>query len=238
MTKKVKLLILMLSIPITYFIYILNNNKNINYIALGDDLSVGINSFGIANYSYSDYIKDYIRENNMLNIYTNKLSERNKTITEEYNDILVNKKVKIDNKTYNIKKLLRESDILTISLGQNDIRYEISSTNKQKLTSRDYTQIAETIFTKYKTLITEIKKYFKRDLYLLGTYYRTETERNISQQLNKKLKEYCNDNKMTFIDISYIGNDKYFDNRNSNLPNDEAYLEISKSIISRLILEK
>lgn len=238
MSRKTKILILLLSIPIIYFIYSQYNNKNIDYIALGDEISLGINSYGIANYSYSDYIKDYINKQDMLNIYTNKLSERNKTITEQYNDILVNKKIKINNKVYNIKKLLRESDIVTISLGQNDIRHEITNTNKRFISIQDNITISKKIFKKYKDLIEEIKKYCKAEIYLIGTYHRTEQEKIISDNLNDKIKEYCNKNNINFIDISYISDDNYFDNNNSNLPNNDAYYKISEQIIDKISLKK
>lgn len=231
MSKKIKLLILMLSIPTVYIIYILCGNKNINYISLGDDIALGINSYGIANYSYSDYFKDYLEKNKSLNLYTNDFSNKGKTIIELYNDILINKKKTINKKTYNIKKIMRESDIMTLSIGQNDIRFELNNLNKEIATKEDYDNISEKIYLKYDCLLKEINKYFKGELYIIGTYYKTEEEKEVSKRINKKIQEYIENKNISYINLENIIKKDSFNNSNSKMPNDEVYYIIGNELI-------
>ena len=59
MKKIIFILILFLS---CYFIYNLTIDSKINYLTIGDSLSSGINIYGIKQYGYSDYVKDYLKE--------------------------------------------------------------------------------------------------------------------------------------------------------------------------------
>ena len=57
---KLKKTIFYLFIIISIFlIYKFTFNNNVNYVALGDDLAKGINSYGHVSYGYFDYIYDY-----------------------------------------------------------------------------------------------------------------------------------------------------------------------------------
>ena len=80
MKKILKLVILFSSFIFIYLIYNMTNNKNITYLALGDGLSLGENSYGGISYSYSDYFKDYLDRNNMLKFYSKDYSSKNKSI--------------------------------------------------------------------------------------------------------------------------------------------------------------
>lgn len=231
MSRKVKLLILMLSIPIIYIIYILNSSKNINYLSLGDDLALGVNSFGISNYSYSDYFKDHLKQKEMLHLYLNNYAEKNKSITELYNDLLTNKKITVNKQVYNLKKTIRESEVLTLSIGQNDIKNEINNLEKSIITPNDYNNIVNKIYKKYEILLNEITKYFKGDMYILSTYYTNNKEKEVSISLNNKIQNYCINNSINYINIEFIGKPEYLDNKKSSLPNDNAYYIIGKRLI-------
>ena len=117
--KKIKILVLLSNIVFIYIIYIFNNKNYINYVALGDNLALGENSYGMITYSYSDYFKDYLEKNKKLTLYTKDYSKKKYTIKNLYNDILLDSKIQIGKYTYNIKQVLRDSDILSISIGLN-----------------------------------------------------------------------------------------------------------------------
>ena len=63
MNRKTKLLILILLSLSVYFIYKNNNHKEIKITSLGDGLSLGINSYGVKEYGYLDYCKDFFKSN-------------------------------------------------------------------------------------------------------------------------------------------------------------------------------
>lgn len=229
--KKIKILVLLSSIVFIYIIYNFNNKNYINYVALGDNLALGENSYGMITYSYSDYFKDYLEKNKKLTLYTKDYSKKKYTIKNLYNDILLDSKIQIGKYTYNIKQVLRDSDILSISIGLNDIIYEYNTTNKL-LTEYQEDRIIDNVFFNYKELINEIKKYYTKKIYILGYYTNNTKYDNLILKLNKKYKNYASKNNFYYIDISDLGRNKdYFDNPNSYYPNANGYRKIAEKLI-------
>ena len=128
--KKYKFLIILILVCTSiFFIYRKNDKNNINYTSLGDALAIGVDSFGRIDYGYSDYVKNFLKEQNKLNQYIKSFSNKNMSIEKLYEYILINKKIKLKNREYNIRKTLRETEILTISIGLNDLIYNLNITN-------------------------------------------------------------------------------------------------------------
>ena len=68
--KKYKFLIILILVCTSiFFIYRKNDKNNINYTSLGDALAIGVDSFGRIDYGYSDYVKNFLKEQNKLNQY-------------------------------------------------------------------------------------------------------------------------------------------------------------------------
>ena len=61
--KHKKLIIFCFLLSVIYLIYILFHNDKINYLSIGDSLSLGINSYNEESYGYSDYLANYLKEN-------------------------------------------------------------------------------------------------------------------------------------------------------------------------------
>ena len=61
--KHIKLFIFIIVVISIYFIYKLNSNNNLTYLALGDGYALGENSYKSIDYGYSDYLKDYLKDN-------------------------------------------------------------------------------------------------------------------------------------------------------------------------------
>ena len=114
MNKKIKILSILLLSCSVFFIY-KNVEKKIIILNIGDSISLGINSFGIKEYSPVDYYKDYLTKQKKTVFLNNSYSKKDLTINE-IKDIIKN--------TSKIKKNLIESHILFLSLGYNDIIYE------------------------------------------------------------------------------------------------------------------
>ena len=60
-----KLIVLFSVIFLTFIIYKVNANNLIDYMSIGDSLDLGINSYGNNTYSYHDYLKNYLYNNNL-----------------------------------------------------------------------------------------------------------------------------------------------------------------------------
>ena len=86
-----KKILFLLIIIISLFLIYKNNDKTVDYLDLGDSLSLGINSYGNKTYGYNDYLKNYLDNNNLMHKYNNYFSKANYTIEELTNDIINNK---------------------------------------------------------------------------------------------------------------------------------------------------
>ncbi len=228
-SPKMQLLVLIIFVSILT-IYKITNHNNITYLSLGDGYSRGINSYGIEEYGYSDYLKDRLEEKNKLKLYTKNFSENNKSIKMLYNDIINNKKINSNNQYFYLKEQLQEADIITLQVGLNDLKYEIMV--EENINYEKVEDIIEKIKKEYNTLIKEIKRYYKKDLYVIG-YPINYLESYYTSIGVRKLNNYLRNNKeITYIPIDYLENnkDKYFSNPNSNYPNREGYLELANNI--------
>ena len=219
MSKKIKLLILIIMSMSVYFIYNNTKDKTINIISLGDSHAEGITSYGIKDYSYDDYLKLFLKDHK-INANLEKYSSK---------DMSIDKMLFIIKNTNKIKKDLRDSHILIINLGYNDLLYKLIS--REKLDNSIYE-----INRDYNNLIKEIRKYYHNQIIVIG--YSTNNIEDYYQvkgitMLNNVLKS---NEEITYIDTASLlkDNKRYFSNPNSNYPSNLAYIEISKKIIKKL----
>lgn len=231
MKKKLKLIILLLAVSSIYIIYNLNNKNNITYISIGDSLSLGENSYGATSYGYSDYFKDYLEKNKLLSNYNKAYTSKTKAINDLYNEVLMDELITVDNNTYNLKRLLRDSEIVSLSIGLNDIIFEYNLKNGN-LTTYEENRIINNIFNKYKNLIEELKKYYHYPIYVISYYENNTKYDRLIKKLNYKYKNYCEEMGDIYVDTSFISkNNLYFDNPSSYYPNNLAYKKISEKMI-------
>lgn len=232
--KHIKLIILIVVIISIFIIYKITNNNNINYTSLGDGFSIGKNCYGQINYGYSDYIKDYLEQNNKLNNYEKGFSSTDMSIDKLYADIITNKTITKDSKKINIKRTLRETSILTISIGMNDLIYKLSI--EENLNDKKVDNIILEIEKSFDHLINEIKKYYPHKIYLIG-YYNIENNNIYLKKGISKLNEmYAENENIIYIDIEELfeKNKKFLANPDSIYPNDEGYQVISDKIITKM----
>lgn len=233
MKKIIKLLILIILSLSVYFIYNSKKESKINYVSIGDGFARGINSYHDISYGYSDYIKDYLKKKNLLGEYNN-FSYEDMMMKDIKKDILINIH---DNNDNNIKRVLREANLLTISVGINDLIYEIDVNNPQNNSSKE--KILTKIVDKLDDDIKKIKKYYHGPIYLVGYYNfypQNSVERNMLDNLNKKYQQFCGKNNITFIDNSNLDNKlfNYLENPNSFYPNVNGYEKIYQNIIDSI----
>ena len=226
MNRLKKLLILLLLSTSVFFIY--NLTKNTKYVItnIGDQLSLGINSYGIKTPSYVDYYKDYLLDTKNEVIINNTYSNKKQSIS----NILTLIKT-----TPNMKRYLYDSNLVIITLGYNDIIYNILT--EENITENKYNSIMKNIIQEYEELIKEIKKYYHEQIIVVG-YYDYNKENIYINKGIKELNNYLQNNKeITYINTKKLlkNKSKYFDNPSSYYPNQEAYYLISKKIIEKTL---
>lgn len=247
MRKHIKLFVFLGTLISVFIIYNIfkDENAKINYIALGDSIAEGINSYGSLGYGYPDYIGDYLKKEERLTFYTKDFAKSGYTIEDVSNDIENSKTIIINNEKLNIKEALRESDLVTISIGANDFIKDLSILDfytKFENMSQAKKEV-DKIGIELKKLMILIKKYAKNQIILVGYYNplpRMETLKADIDELvkysNNMYEEICDELSITYVDIfeEFNGNKRYLPNPLDIHPNIEGYEVIAKKIIDKI----
>lgn len=221
-----------------FLIYKVAFKNEVNYVSLGDFLAEGINPYGEIDYGFSDYLADYYRSKNILGFYINEFSNKNYTIENLIDDIYNNKTIISGNNKYNIRKILRESTLVTISIGANDIMNSINYKdldNKQLLKDK-----IDSISKRLDTAIKLVKKYAKKDIVLLGYYNPYEMDLNefndLVNYIDQKYNEISLSNNIKFISIKKDLNEKKkcFPNPGSIYPSTYGSMKIFEQVKKQL----
>ena len=208
MKKIIFILILFLS---CYFIYNISLDNKIYYVSIGDFLSKGVNSYGVKVNGYSDYVRDYLYENNRLKEYNNIFCESDYRVTDVLRMIKYNDTREYNGKELNINRLIKEADVISLSVGMNELINDM------------------------KELLEYINKFNHKRVYVLG-YYNTYGYQEYIDYINIKLKNIVINEGFIYIDLANIfdNNPRLFDKKDSFIPNNQGYLKISEKIVAKI----
>lgn len=201
--KKKILLIALLGSIISIIIYFYTRKDEINIVALGDGVSIGMTPYNIEGYSYNDYLKRYYEDIHKLNKYY-EFGSFGKTVKELIYEIKENKSKSFKDSKVEIQRAINEADILTISIGMDEL-------SEDKITKQIILDYEDDI----KELLSMIKMLNNKKVYVLGLYTIKTEELDSIEKLNAIIRTESENNNFTFIDISTIINKKeyYLDNK-------------------------
>ena len=210
-----------------YFIYTKTEGDKKNYLVIGDSLSKGINEYGVVSYGYSDFIKDYLEDKKILKNYNKTYTDVNYKLSDivkilEYNESKNN---------MSLNRLIKEADIITISLGIDEIYYKINKNNQNI-----YTYI-DNMISDYNKILNYISKFHHDKVYILGYYNTTKNNIDIFNYANYKLEVLTKKYNYTYIDLAKIldNNPTYISQISNNyMPNIRGYEKISQIIVENL----
>lgn len=198
-----KVLIIGLVLISIFIIYLTTIDREIYYLALGDDITTIEleNSKG-----YSNYINDYLEYYDKLEIYINEFSKENYRITDIISDINNNKKVMVNDSEKTLKNALIKADLLTLSIGMNDLTSKINAQNITNFNNfQDLYDDVDEITNDLEKLLILLRQYCKEEIFLIGVYYPYQIQ---NQQLNKvfeyyntRFKELAGTYQIRYIDI-------------------------------------
>lgn len=222
-----KILTIIIVLLAVFLIYLGFKDKEIYYFSMGDSLANGINSYNAKDYGYADYVKDSL-EIKKYESFTN----NNKRSIDFVKDIEDN--IKINGK--NIQNILIKADIITLSVGMNDLFSNVTFNNDFSV--NDLYMKFEEVMVDLENLFKLLRTYSKEDIIYIGIYNCLK-ENSLDEffiYANEQLKKLCDNYKITYLDIYNEFNDStYFDNPNSYFPNKAGYKLISSKIIDIIV---
>ena len=209
MKKIILILFLFLS---CYLIYNLTEDKSLSYLVIGDTIADN----------------PYIEKNTTK--YNNDYINQDYRIIDLSNIIKYNEELEAEDKQLSIHRLLKNADILIISIGMNDIYYKLNYDTKNI-----YTHINEMV-NNMETLLFEVDKYSYKQVLLLGYYNISNKHNDIFTYLNYKMKRVAEKYNYEYIELNNIlkNNPKFYQNSNNFTLNREGYNEINKIIVEKL----
>lgn|SRR5574344_233301 len=189
MKKAIFLLLVIISV---FLIFLFLQDKKVYYLVLGDDISDSNEK-----YNYSDYLKGYLDNKNKLEVYVN-AAKKDYKVTDLTSDI--NNNIKINDKT--IKNALIKADILTLSLGYNDVIINLENNDVYK-----NNELINKYLLSLNNLFVLLRQYCKENIIFIGNYniVSTKYDSNILY-LNNMSKELCDKYNIYYIDITDIKN--------------------------------
>ena len=211
-----------------FLIFIFAKDNKINYLSIGDTLTRGINSYNLYGNGYNNYVKNYLKRNNLLRTFN--CDYYNNSIVGFESDINNNKTIVINDKEYYLKKMLRESDLVVISLGMDELAYyfdsDINNVNKQ----------FDKMLLNLKDFIKSVRAYAKNKVLFVGYYNPTNAYNSDIDELfyyiENSLKDMLNQYDIDYIDLyEKVKASNYLDNKNNYHLNSRGYLMIANEII-------
>lgn len=224
-----KILIIGIIIISVFIIYLTTIDKKIYYLTIGDQIALGLTKDGYYEKSYTYYIKEYLEEQNKLEKYIDDFTTQGYRITDLMNDINKNKEIEETGQT--IKNALIKADLITISIGTNDIVSKIDYENK--LTKIDYNKLYKNINEILKDLdklLEIIREYCKEDIIFIGININTNDEKinEIIDYANESFKKITEKYNIIYID--------QYENKKENkvYPTKNEYETLGNKIIGEI----
>lgn len=214
MKKIIYLLFLFLFIFMCYLIYELTDNDNLTCLVIGDSIADNI----------------YLRENRKINNYNNQFINKDHRMIDLLHIIKYNEEINYQNKTISIHQLLKQSDIVIISIGMNDIYAKLEDDPKNM-----YTYLNEMV-NNMELILDEISRYKNTKIIVLGYYNIFDKKNDLFIYINYKIKRITEKHDYIYIDTNknLNNNQKYLLKNNQFYLNDHGYQEINELIVEKL----
>ena len=231
MKKILTIIIIALAVLLIYLGF---KDKDIYYLSIGDSLANGVNSLGVKDYGYADYVKDYLDNNDLLDNYVT-LTSNNKRSIDLIKDIEENVKITVGNKEKTIQNALIKADIITISIGINDLFSNITFNND--FSTNDLYNKLDEVAIDLEKLFKLLRDYSKEEIIFVGFYncLKDEELEEFFYYANDRISKLANSYNIDYLNIyEEFNNSSYFDSVIDSFPNKKGYQAISSKIMAIL----
>lgn len=217
-----KILVLLMITVMVILIYFAYQDKRVYYLSLGDGLSIPIGSEN----GYGDYLYAYLKQETKLEQYNHSFSDSSDRSIDLLQKIEDNIK-----KEGTIRNALIKADVVTISIGTNDLlAYVASGTD-------DFYVYIDEVMEDMDRLLKEIRSSCKEKIFVLSyyNYYNEKSWDPFIQYANKRLETLCKKYNLSYIDITGVKN--YLTN-SSIYPNEDGHFYIYSKIKNKIVEKK
>ncbi len=223
-------------------IFFLTRDKKIYYLSLGDSLAAGQTPYNTIDKSYGDYVSEYLKDKEVLEFYTKDFAQSGYRSTDLLNDLEDNKEIEVDGKKITIKNALIKADLVTLSIGFNDLFYKLNVANEFDLNEVDdvYEYVDESIKDIDK-LLYELRKACKEQIMVFGFYNPFTNFSDSLSTLIEPIIKYANNKMeslvlkydMTFVDVhdTFLANDNYLSSTLEIHPTEDGYKAMADKVI-------
>ena len=227
MKKAILILFIFLS---CYFIYNATTDNKLYYLNIGDGLAVGINNNQVISAGYGQRIKDRLILDDKLEGYNSSFTSSDYRITDINRAIIFHEKVYVNGDEFTINELLKKADIVTISVGMNELYYKLLMNN-----DNIYGYIND-MLDDMRELLSNVKRFNDGEVFVLGYYNVTNSDYDVFTYLNYNLEKIVKDDKFIFIDLDkiFVNKDDFFKNNDVFYPNNDGYEKIFKIIVDKI----
>jgi len=200
MRKRYKLImIIFISFILVIFIYYIFNKKKIIYVAIGDHLNYN----NLSTYNYAEYIK-YFYKNDNIEFYD--FLEEQSSLRKMVDDISNNSK--------GINYLLKNADIITISIGTSELK--------------KYKNLDEEIIINY---LSDIYYLLKKIAELNNNIFVINAYNDNYRIINNKIKQYSDKLEMQYVNVNDIGKSYIYETENKSYLNFIGHKYLSQIIV-------
>lgn len=223
-------LVLIIFMIILVFSYSNTNKKEINYTLLGDK---ELFSNNIISKNFSDLIYDKLKKEIKIGKYNKDFIKEDIRIIDVINQIEDNEEIN----NQNIQKVLKDSNIIMLNIGNNEIKYKLSKYDENDNNDKEIYLYLDQTIDDYKNLIKLLKKYNNDNIVLLSNYNDTNIKNNDKyyKYINNKLETFSKENNIKYLNINSLLNKKgNLTNTNPKYITNEGNLALFNKIYSKI----
>ncbi len=220
--KKQIIFTIISGVILAFFIYKITYHEEMNFVSLGDGVSLGFTAYNVKGYSFNDYLKDYFLDCTVLSDYIFEFSSVDETSKSLLNKLSNNET--LGNSSLSIQQAISKASVITLSLGMDELN------NLKSLKTRDI----DIYLSNVDKIINIIRNINKKQIFLLSLYESNKLSGDVVEKTNKRLEEIASKYQVVFVDITGV-----FDNKSFYLMPNSYYLNYKgHQFISELIKDK
>ena len=229
---KIKIiLILLLFTILLIFSYSSMNKKVINYTIMGDK---DLFSNNIKSKNFSDLIYEELSKQTDFGNYNQDFVKDDIRIIDIINQIKDNERIN----NQNIQKLLKNTNILLLHIGNNEIKYKLSKYDINENNDKEIYLYLDQIINDYKELIKLLKNYDNNHIIILSNYNNTNiiVNNKYYMYINDNINKLCKENNIQFINLFDIlnKNNDNITNTNPTYITNKGNLALFNKIYSKI----